>query len=412
MTDRRTFLTTLGGTIGGAVLVSEGLSRIDPRSDADRSLVSDGTPVAEPPDEETPVPTVSSSTPTPPPKGETRHGKTLSGISPRAESSTYFDALEEWLGVRPAVAVVFTDMELSDDQLTWTTDRLEGLWQRGYVPLLFLQPNFGAAAGDDRAVARRVAAGRYDDRLDAWGAALARWAIRSGSEPDRRAYLNLAPEFNGDWVPWGIPTERTTPEDYVGMWRRIRDRVMRTGLRSDHVQWIWTANNSSSGAVDIERCYPGDSYVDWVGVTGYNWVNWGWSTPEELYEPIYRRLRALTDKPLAIAEFGASADCAGGHCPDRKDAWIADVYDYVVANDVRLACWFDHWIEKDETDWGVFDSEVGTERVRIDGRSAWAYGAFREAMHRPEFVHAHPVDARHLTDAEFAGAFAEDEPSG
>lgn len=398
--NRRQFVAATGGALGlGAGIY--GLAARRGRSTAERTpWPSDhqkGTDWA-----------TGDVTSTPLPEGETRRGAILSGISPASESASYFDALEAWLSAQQAIAVIFTDMEKSDGEIGWTIDRLERLWRRGYVPLLFLQPNFGAATGNAQAVTRTVAAGEHDDRLRTWATELAEWAIRPTNELDRRIYLNLAPELNGDWVPWGIPTPTTTPERYVRMWHRIHDAVMSTDLQSDHVQWIWTLNATSSEPLDVSAPYPGDDYADWVGITGYNWVKWGgWLSPERIYDGMRQRIREFTDQPLAVAEFGASADCDRGHCPDRKDAWIDEVYDYFAANDVRMACWFDHWVEKDGTDWGVFDTEFGTERFRYGGKTYKVYGNYRDAVRRDDVLPAHPVDARRLTTAEFDGSFGE-----
>lgn len=337
------------------------------------------------------------------PTGETRSGSLLSGTSPSSFSASHLDAVREWTGTRQAIAVFYVDMARSDSEIDRTIDTLEYIWNRGQVPHMFWQPNFGADGGGAQAVAKSVANGEYDDRLESWAKAVAEWAIRPTDVPDRRAYINLAPEFNGDWVPWAVATGGTTPEDFVGMWRRIYDALADEGLESHHVQWVWTVNRTSSEAIDFDRCYPGDDYVDWTGITGYNWSNWGgWKSPSELYDRMLENVRDVTSRPVAFGEFGCSSACEAGHCPGRKDRWIGDVYDYMAERDVRMACWFNH--EK-ETDWGVFDSAYGTEEVEHGGDTYTAYAGYREAVDRDDVLSAHPVDARRLTDDEFRGEF-------
>jgi hypothetical protein len=295
-------------------------------------------------------------------------------------------------------------MERYPAEIDRVVEILETIWDWGYVPHMFWQPNFGEANGAVQSVTSAVAAGEYDDEIGAWASALADWAIRPPGEPDRRVYINLAPEMNGDWVPWGIPTSHTSPEQYVELWHRIGDIVMETGLRQDHVQWLWTVNNTSSEPVDLEECYPGDKYVDWAGITGYNWVNWGgWESPAATYDPLLDIVREITDRPIAISELGASADCADGHCPKKKNEWISAVYEYLLTRDVRMACWFDHWIEQDGTDWGVFDTEVGPDRFTHGATVYRVYDRYRDAIRRNDVLGSHPVDARRLTDSEFQG---------
>lgn len=407
--DRREFLATLGSAVGCGVgayglysAIHDGTGnatvrggRTDtPERSPGGAAITEGSPTARA---------------TELPQGETRSGALLSGMSPASSRRSYLDAVSAWLGRRQAVMALYLDIGISNHHIEMALSRAERLWRLGHVPMLFLQPYFGSAETTADTVASDVAAGAHDDRLRAWARALSDWAMRPEGEPDRRVYLNLAPELNGDWVPWGIPTPKTSPESYVRMWRHIHSVVMDTPLQSDHVQWVWSVNNTSGGKVDVAECYPGDEYADWVSITGYNWRKWGgWMTPKQNFGGMLKRIRSFTDQPVAFGEFGASADCADGHCPERKDEWITDVYDYAVANDVRMACWFDHWVEKDRTDWGVFDTEFGTDRFRYLGETYKVYGNYRDVIRRDVVLPTHPVDARRLTGAEFNGSFTEE----
>ncbi|WP_435349104.1 glycoside hydrolase family 26 protein [Haloarchaeobius sp. HRN-SO-5] len=402
--NRRTFLAASGSVLSVGV-GAYGLYTRDAREDVPGSDGSGTTPA-----EDTREATGSSpadSTATSKPEAETRAGRTLSGMSPRSFSSSYTEAVEEWLGARQAITVFFADMDRSDEGIEQRVSTLETVWNRGAVPLMFWQPYFGASDDDRQRVTQAVADGEYDDRLHAWADAIAEWAVRPDGT-DRRVYLNLAPELNGSWVPWGIPTPETTPDSYIRMWRHIHDVVMATDLESDHVQWVWTVNHTSSGSVPLAECYPGDRYADWVSITGYNWSNWGgWDTAEGIYGDALRTVREFSDVPAAFSEFGASADCEDGHCPERKDEWIASVYDFMADNDVRMACWFDHAVEKDGTDWGVFDAEFGPDRFQHGGTEYRAYGTYRDVIGRDDVLTAHPNSPRRLTDEEFDGSFAE-----
>ena len=78
----------------------------------------------------------------------------------------------------------------------------------------------------------------------------------------------------------------------------------------------------------MEQVYPGDEYVDWVGMSGYNWgtsIYWvscpcqsTWDSSSQVFDRTYGQLVALSDKPIFIGEFASSED--GGD----KAAWITD----------------------------------------------------------------------------------------
>ncbi len=81
-------------------------------------------------------------------------------------------------------------------------------------------------------------------------------------------YLRIGYEFDG---AWNQGYENT--ENYVDAWRRIVDVLERSGV--DNVEFVWQASASTTddvidgGDEDIRQWYPGDEYVDWMGVSWF-----------------------------------------------------------------------------------------------------------------------------------------------
>lgn len=339
-------------------------------------------------------------TPTPDQVAETREGQFLHGISPPSRDLSVLDPHEAWLEQTHAVVGIFVDMNQSPEH--YTSTYFENAWQRGHVPHVFWQPFFPERSASSDDLLTEISDGQWDDPIEDWANTLAAWAIRD-DEPDRRLFLNLAPEFNGDWAPWSPALGREDDEAaFVEMWRRIHDFVMDAGLDQTHVQWLWTLDNTTRG-VDREACWPGDAYVDWTGLHGYNWANWGgWRQPVDLYDRTIDVIRRITDKPLALTEFGCSSETEeGGNDPEGKNAWIVSVYEYFAERDIRMSLWFD--IVK-ETDWAVFDVDPAPSSVDIDGVEYGKYPAYREVV-TSDGIPSHPDHPRHLTDEEFWGIF-------
>jgi len=337
------------------------------------------------------------------PDWETRDGWLLSGAAPSDQDFSVFDHFEEWLGQRHAVTGRFVDIGIPDSDIESAVfSGFESIWQRGQVPLVWWQPFFGGRDSTSQSVTRDIANGDHDETLQMWADTLARWANRD-REYDRRLYLNLAPELNGDWSPWSPAVGDDDEADYVAMWHRIHDMLVDAGLKSDQVKWVWTLDTTTRD-VDPEAAYPGDDYVDWIAVHGYNWTSWEtWKTPEELYGSTFDRIRSIADKPLAVTEFGCSSEMAEGeHDPARKDEWVADVYDYFEESELQMALWFN---VDAETDWAVFGSEYGAETASVGGTEYDVYPAYREALSGDGVLGPHPKHPRVLTDAEFAGEF-------
>ena len=86
--------------------------------------------------------------------------------------------------------------------------------------------------------------------------------------------------------------------------------------------------------------YPGDEYVDVVGITGYNngtyYEGETWRTFDEIYEPLYSKTVTNYNKPIMITEFACSN--AGG---DKED-WVKDMFRSIGKYDkIKVAVWWD-----------------------------------------------------------------------
>jgi mannan endo-1,4-beta-mannosidase len=110
--------------------------------------------------------------------------------------------------------------------------------------------------------------------------------------------ISFGHEFNGFWYPWG--TTGTTAADFVAAWRLIH-RLF-AAAHATNVVWVWNPNDiSAEPQLPLSEYYPGDAYVDWVGITGY-FSTTGPHTFDGLYGPTMQEIRGFTAKPFFIAE--------------------------------------------------------------------------------------------------------------
>ena len=330
-----------------------------------------------------------------------RDGQLLLGISPEALDLDELSAMEHWLGQRHAIVVRFWDLGINEETIEANVEGgLTGLWRNGYIPLVMLQPFFGDETPTD--ITRQIANGKHDETIDHWARILGNWVNQGRTPHDRRVYLSVAPEMNGDWTPWSPAAGDTDEQDFIDMWRAIHDRFVDAGLEDHRAQWMWTVNHTSRDT-SIDALYPGDDYVDWTSIHGYNWYRWGgWADAEHIYGGAIRRIRRTTDRPLAITEFGCSSEVADGHDPERKGKWIRETFDYFHEQDIRMACIFN--IDK-ETDWAVFGGERGTATTEVGGEPRNVYPAYREVVQDRDVLGPHPEHRRILADDEFMGRF-------
>ena len=118
----------------------------------------------------------------------------------------------------------------------------------------------------------RIARGDVDAYVSAWASDLRTFLAGPdhvyGTGDDRRAYLRLAHEMNGNWYPWAAARGRDTPADYVAMWKWVHNLFKAEGIDAKRLQWVWAPNLSDVGGFRAEKFFPGKAYVDWMGIDG------------------------------------------------------------------------------------------------------------------------------------------------
>lgn len=224
-------------------------------------------------------------------------------------------------------------------RLTWGdgfhTDNAQAVWERRMLPYVAWEPS--------RSTFREISEGRDDDYIRRTAV-----AIRDLNVP---VALSFAHEMNGDWYPWGI--RRATPAEFVGAWRHIHDIFQDTGV--SNVIWVWspTAINPVP-SVRLKPYYPGDAYVDWLGLVGY-YTGTGPHTFATLFAPAIKEARTFTRNPVLIAETASEAG-------SRKPADITDLLHGVTAHrDVVGLVWFD---THKATDWRIDSSPAALAAFR------------------------------------------------
>ena len=173
----------------------------------------------------------------------------------------------------------------------------------------------------------------YADILDGSSDALVARAARNLRRLGRPTLLRWAWEMNGDWYPWGGAKNGDDTGAFVASWRRVH------GIFSDqgagNVSWVWSVNWNDSPDKSWNRYanyYPGDAYVDWVGVSGYNLHR---EKPGTLFDGLYAAYAPR--KPIIITEVG-SVDRGGR----TKADWITLFQQWVRQHPaVGAVAWFD-----------------------------------------------------------------------
>ena len=204
------------------------------------------------------------------------------------------------------------------------------------VPSNLSEPNFQLSD---------VIAGTYDSYIREWAEAAKAWG--------HPFFLRFNWEMNGNWFLWSEGVNGNQPGEYVAAWRHVHDIFASVG--ATNATWVWCPNVDPRHKLqNLASLYPGDEYVDWTGLDGYNWgANpvrpSGWMSFNELFQSTYDEITETIapSKPLIVSEVGSTE--VGG----SKAAWIADALKSATTEypQLRGLLWFEKY--DDGMDWPI-----------------------------------------------------------
>jgi hypothetical protein len=223
---------------------------------------------------------------------------------------------------------------------------------RGAIPM--------KSMGQSPELVKEVLAGKHDTSIDQWA-------------KDAAAYADLVMirpwwEMNGLWF-----TKALGPE-YIQGWRYLHSRIKAI---ADNVLFIWCPNVIAGGIADPEPWYPGDEYVDWVGMDGYSGQHpaksYGWRSAHKVFKSTYDRFQEFAaEKPVMICETAASE--YGG----SKAVWTRNLLGEAVQEEmpqIRGMVWFnwniDHGVGR--VDWPIESSPAAQAAFKAGIASSY-YG--------------------------------------
>jgi hypothetical protein len=301
-------------------------------------------------------------------------------------------------GLSPAVYGEFVHFPLSSTAKSSLAGRVERIAAQGGALLLTVET--GALTTVTEAAAHDLAA------------TLATYNARGVD-----VLLRFAHEMNGSWYPWG-----QQPSAYRSAFQRVATAVRAQAPRT---AMVWAPNYgggypftggtyaAKSGTTDFAELdtnrdgrltmaddpygpyYPGDGFVDWVGLTAYHFGHaWPWGenevpeagkleqflrgtyTGNGLYEnqsavpDFYAAYAVDRGKPMMLAETGAlfneTPPASGATQQAIKTAWLDQVYSTTARTrlpQVKMVSWFEIRKYEGETrsviDWrATFDPTV------------------------------------------------------
>lgn len=160
-------------------------------------------------------------------------------------------------------------------------------------------------------------------------------------------------EMNGNWFGWGGVVGTNTADKHIKAFRYLKNYFKDI----PNVKFGWAPNADSvpdTTANQLEKYYPGDDYVDYVGVDGFNFSG-PWMTFDQVFSKPLAKLKTY-NKPIFIFSF-ASAEGA------NKANWITDALTVQIPKHPEIKAWV--WFnERKERDWRVWSDPTALDAFK------------------------------------------------
>jgi hypothetical protein len=214
-----------------------------------------------------------------------------------------------------------------------------------------------------------INAGVYDSYFQKWSEEVAAYRFPF--------FFRWAWEMNGPWFKWGRDA-KSNPAAYIAAWRRIYN--IAKAANASNITWVWCPNVDSSNSPIAGAPYPGDAFVDWTCMDGYNEGGSNWRSFSEVFGTTYNALLAIAPtKPIMVGEM-ASAEASFNVGPGEvgKRTWITDALATAIPTiypKIKALVWFN---------WNIL--EGGTRKTWPIESSDGAKTAFSAGINSPYYA--------------------------
>jgi len=234
------------------------------------------------------------------------------------------------------------------------TQTMTTIRSAGIIPFLSWSSVSTPASPDFPDSLAAVISGRYDAYIRQFALAAKAWA--------HPFFLRFDWEMNGNWFPWSEGINGNQPGQYVAAWRHVHDIF--TSVGATNATWVWCPNADPLGVyTSPAELYPGNAYVDWTCLDGYNWGSlhaapYAWMSFDDTFKSTYDEIAntIAPSKPMIIGEVASTE--AGG----SKAAWITNMLSELPTQypQIHGVVWMDNNNSLSNVNWPIESSSSAT----------------------------------------------------
>jgi hypothetical protein len=260
----------------------------------------------------------------------------LGVVYPDAPNITSLSSHEAQIGKHVSMVLWYQPWDENNQMQSFPTAQMEAVRDHGSIPMLAWAPDASPGPLDQPAFSlAKIADGAWDTYLRQYASEAKAWG--------HPFFLRFAAEMNGQWTSWFESHSGNRAGQFVRAWRHVHDVFASVG--ATNVSWVWCPNwEDVPYTTPLKELYPGNAYVDWAGIDGYNFsidLNGApWRSFSQIFSQTYHDILKLISPtmPVMIGETGSVED--GG----SKAGWITDALStQLPANFPRIKAlvWFD-----------------------------------------------------------------------
>lgn len=295
------------------------------------------------------------------------------------------------------------DFDIISFYLAWNDDSIKnfpdelmaGIYEKNAIPMITWEPwGFGIAAGDtiselkeDKKALKYISEGYFDGYIKNFVDILKAY--------DEPVYLRFAHEFDNPQYPWSL-AGNNTPEEFKAAWIHLYNILKEQGAHKIMMVWNpWKANSMAD-------YYPGDGFVDWIGITLLNYGPLSgvgdYYSFEDLYLPFNEELKTFArKKPVMLAEFGSV------QMGDKQEEWLIDAassiesYEEIKATVIFNSAYdknipANNWYQNKYIDWTTnFIETVGNVFERSPVKENSQIKTYKFSAHSPNPLTKHDI---------------------
>lgn len=252
-----------------------------------------------------------------------------------------YDTFETMVGKRMSILHWGASWKTNGIYQAFDTQSFDNVRAHGSIPLFSWgsRDSYGGVDQPDFQLSA-IYNGLHDNFIRQWALSAKAWG--------HPFFLRFDWEMNGYWqFPWSEQLNGNQPGDYVKAWRHVHDIFAQAG--ATNVTWVWCPNIVDPSTTPMSELYPGDGYVDWTCLDGYNKYN-VWLGLDTILTgdgitwllDSYNQISAVAPaKPLMIGE---TASLEAGDGGTLKATWITDAYTVQLPKNfprIKAIVWFD-----------------------------------------------------------------------